>query len=156
MRERKEDIFELAFHFLNVHARNVGKNVSHLDDAAIEALIAYDWPGNIRELENAIERAVVLSDGPAVTLDDLPSEVRQPSRRRSRNAVRLPAVVTSRNSSAGPDGVDEEDDPEFIAFEYQRLEDALAGAGGNKSEAARLLGIPRSTFFSRLKKHGLA
>jgi transcriptional regulator with GAF, ATPase, and Fis domain len=156
LRERKEDIFELAFHFLNVHARKVGKNVSHLEDAAIEALVAYDWPGNIRELENAIERAVVLSDGPELTLDDLPSEVRQPSRRRSRHVARVPAIATVRNGPSGPNGLEEEDDPEFIAFEYQRLQDALAGAGGNKSEAARLLGIPRSTFFSRLKKHGLA
>ncbi|HEX8201343.1 MAG TPA: sigma 54-interacting transcriptional regulator, partial [Isosphaeraceae bacterium] len=89
LRERKEDIFELAVHFLGHHARRAGKAVSHLDDEAIEALVAYDWPGNIRELENVIERAVVLADGPALTRDDLPVEVRRPSRRR----LRVPATV---------------------------------------------------------------
>ena len=67
LRERKEDIFELAVHFLGRHAERIGKAVTHLDEEAVEALVAYDWPGNIRELENVIERAVVLADGPAIT-----------------------------------------------------------------------------------------
>ena len=57
-------MFELAVHFLGEHAARAGKAVSQIDDAAVEALVSYDWPGNIRELENAIERAVVLCDGP--------------------------------------------------------------------------------------------
>ncbi len=84
LRERKEDVFELAVHFLNVHARRAGKSVTQLDDEAIETLDAYDWPGNVRELENVIERAVVLADGPAITRDDLPPETRRPIRRRRR------------------------------------------------------------------------
>ena len=67
LRERREDIFELAVYFLNLHAQRTGKLVTHLDPEAVEALAAYDWPGNIRELENVIERAVVLADGLAVT-----------------------------------------------------------------------------------------
>ncbi len=82
LRERREDIFELAVYFLGQHARRVGKSVTHLDDSAVEAMVAYDWPGNIRELENALQRAVVLAEGPAVTLDDLPGEIRRGSRRR--------------------------------------------------------------------------
>ena len=165
LRERKEDIFELAVHFLGRHAERMDRPVGHIDDDAVEALIAYDWPGNIRELENVIERAVVLSDGPALTLEDLPIEIREPGRRRSRPA--LPS--TSRGSAArsrpalpGPEGAgvatidDLDDDPEAVAFEKNRLLDALEEARGNKSEAARLLGMPRSTFFSTLKKHGLA
>ncbi len=85
LRERKEDIFELAVHFLGRHAERIGRSVGHIEDEAVEALIAYDWPGNIRELENVIERAVVLSEGPALTLDDLSSEIRQPGRRRARS-----------------------------------------------------------------------
>ncbi len=79
LRERREDIFELAVHFLNLHAQRTGKLVTHLDPEAVEALVAYDWPGNIRELENVVERAVVLADGPAVTLDLLPLEFRSPA-----------------------------------------------------------------------------
>jgi transcriptional regulator with GAF, ATPase, and Fis domain len=158
LRERKEDIFELAVYFLGHHARRIGKAVTHLDDGAIEALTAYDWPGNIRELENVIERAVVLSDGPALTRDDLPPEVRRPARRR-RLAVPVAADALSlapSRSSSWDDQDDDEPDAEADAYERRRLLDALEGTSGNKSEAARLLGMPRSTFFSKLKKHGLA
>ncbi|GAC1466846.1 MAG: hypothetical protein NVSMB9_07840 [Isosphaeraceae bacterium] len=174
LRERREDIFELAVHFLGVHARRVGKAVTHLDEEAVEALVAYDWPGNIRELENALERAVVLADGPAVTLADLPVDVRRPfpsvstSRRSGRVAAATPLGVRRRRAVAGsvsarlsppmtaPAGDPGEAwDAEVVAFERQRLLDALAEAEGNKSEAARFLAMPRSTFCSKMKKHGL-
>jgi transcriptional regulator with GAF, ATPase, and Fis domain len=168
LRERKEDIFELAVHFLGRHAERIGRSVGHIDDEAVEALIAHDWPGNIRELENVIERAVVLSDGPALTLDDLPTEIRQPDHRRGRtleaNAGRgrpRSRPVGDRASTSGSRTVvstlgASETDSESVEFEKHRLLDALAEAGGNKSVAARLLGMPRSTFFSKWKKHGLA
>ncbi len=179
LRERREDIFELAVYFLNLHAGRSGKLVTHLDPEAVEALVAYDWPGNIRELENTVERAVVLADGPSVTIDDLPQELRQPARRRLRprisvgvagagavvgasrvagKSVALPGPIagsaggSSAQESAPPD---EDWNAEFIAYERQRLIDALNEAGGNKSVAARLLGMPRSTFFSKMKKHGV-
>ena len=175
LRERREDIFELAVHFLGHHARRVGKPVTRLEDDAIEALIAYDWPGNIRELENVIERAVVLADGPAVTLADLPAEVRRPAPARRRPRAPAPALAAVGGRSAPgpvedrtplaiagpfepfePSGRGKAFDSEFEAYERRRLVDALEGAGGNISEAARLLRMPRSTFFSKLKKHGLA
>lgn len=172
LRERREDIFELALHFLDEHGRRAGKVVSQLDEAVVEVLSGYDWPGNVRELENAIERAVVLADGPAVTIEDLPADVRRLTRRRRARAP-LPAP-TATLALARPEGTDrglpaleaeradaemEEDlevDPEFAAYEKRRLLDALREADGNKSLAARLLAMPRSTFFSKLKKHGLA
>jgi DNA-binding NtrC family response regulator len=156
LRDRREDIFELALHFLSEHARRNGKPVTLLDEAATEALLAYDWPGNVRELENVIERAVVLADGPAVTLDELAPEVRRPTRRRRAVAVR--AVAAERldgNGLAAPEP-EAPPDPDFLDYERQRLLDALQEAGGNKSTAARLLAMPRSTFFSKLRKHGLA
>ena len=167
LRERKEDLFELAVFFLGRHAEKVGRAVGHIDDDAVEALLAHDWPGNIRELENVIERAVVLADGPALTLDDLPIEVRDPSRRRSPARALVPAARPSRRpgrpstpprpASPTDPGADlAPTDPEADAYERHRLLDALAESRGNKSEAARLLGLPRSTFFSKLKKHGLA
>jgi DNA-binding NtrC family response regulator len=164
LRERKDDIFELAVHFLRVHATRAGRPVTHLDPDALDALMAHDWPGNIRELENVIERAVVLSDGPALTLADLPPEVRQTSttRRRSRTRLSLPVSAPngpdaprSRPNLSKPAVEIAENEGEPDAFERIQLVDALDEARGNKSEAARLLGMPRSTFCSKLKKHGL-
>jgi DNA-binding NtrC family response regulator len=179
LRERREDIFELAVYFLHLRAGRTGKPVTHLDPEAVEALAAYDWPGNIRELENVMERAVVLADGPAITLDDLPAELGHGGRRglrprlpappggRARRERRTSAMAGSPPGS-GPDtapawstrdlstALEENGGDEFAAYERQRLLDALGEAGGNKSVAARLLGLPRSTFFSKLKKHGIA
>jgi transcriptional regulator with GAF, ATPase, and Fis domain len=177
LRERKEDVFELAVHFLRHHARRNGKSVSRLDEGAVEALEAHDWPGNVRELENVIERAVVLADGPTVTREDLPIEVVRPSRRRVRPPLPVAALETATAAKAAtprvrhvPDDPDPASsssdadadessgspwDAEFVAYERQRLLDALEDARGNKSEAARLLGMPRSTFCSKLKKHGM-
>ena len=185
LRERREDIFELAVYFLNVQSQRTGKLVTHLEPEAVEALAAYEWPGNIRELENVLERAVVLADGPAVTVGDLPPEVRQPIRRRVRPRLPktaagpalshsaksglVPALPAPSSSSSlahssiellSASEVDRQTSPEewnaeFLAYERQRLMDVLDEAKGNKSVAARLLGIPRSTLFSKLKKHGI-
>ncbi len=186
LRERREDIFELALHFLHLHARRGGMRVNHLDPEAVDALVSYDWPGNVRELENVLERAVVLAEGAAVTLDDLPPELRQPRRRRLRPRLPVAALAAGETVSRGDErskfipASSENDRParalderelaekaggashdhdwnaEFIAYERQRLLDALDEAHGNKSVAARLLGMPRSTFFSKLKKYGIA
>ena len=179
LRERREDIFELAVYFLNLHAQRTGKLVTHLDPEAVEALVAYDWPGNIRELENTIERAVVLADGPASRSTtcrwNCGSQAAGGCGRGSRPAVgsvsRTSLVaasceklgqrsgqsvpVAAWNSAAGLSPGGEDWNAEFVAYERQRLIDALNEAGGNKSVAARLLGMPRSTFFSKIKKHGI-
>ncbi|MGD9856847.1 MAG: sigma-54 interaction domain-containing protein, partial [Planctomycetaceae bacterium] len=154
LRERREDIVELAAHFLDEANQRAGKSVSHFDDAALEALLSHSWPGNIRELENVIERAVVLAEGSRITCHELPVE--------SFRAAHLPqqvietkplrsqiATPPARNWLAGPKTREAR-----LQAERRELEDALQRAGGNKSEAARLLGLARSTFCSKLKKHG--
>jgi DNA-binding NtrC family response regulator len=70
LRERKEDIFELALFFLGRHAKRIDKGVTRLDEETVEALVAYDWPGNIRELGNVIERSVIVSRGGTLELGD--------------------------------------------------------------------------------------
>src|SRR5262249_46715883 len=77
LRARREDIAELALHFLNDYAQRSGQAEVPMDDDALAVLKAYSWPGNVRELENVIERAVVVSEGPTVTVEDLPPELRE-------------------------------------------------------------------------------
>src|SRR5690606_29371885 len=142
LRERRGDVLELALHFLHVHAARTGKVLTHIDPEAVEALIAHDWPGNIRELENTIERAVVLADGPSLTLDDLPPEVRQPTRRRYRPrpaAVAAGSSIAPQTRPTPSSPIDRDDEAteewtaDLAAFERRRLIEALEEAEGNKS-----------------------
>lgn len=161
LRERREDIFELAFYFLKRTAHRLGKRISHIDPDAIEALERAPWPGNIRQLENVIERAVVLAESQVITLKDLPTDLleekkRLPARVFETKPVRSEAVRRIPLS-----------DVEVITFpgsqnhvdqrlsEPEQLKLALAECDGNKAQAARLLGMPRSTYYSKLKKYDI-
>jgi len=138
LRARATDIPRLAAHFLERHARAAGKSVEGIEDDALALLCGYRWPGNVRQLESAIERAVLMTDGARLTAGDLPQEVRQ----------------------RGTDGAARVDIPDeglsFEALERDLLEQALAKTEGNVSRAARLLGMTRRTFQYRLEKFGLA
>jgi transcriptional regulator with GAF, ATPase, and Fis domain len=175
--QRTEDLFELSIYFLKKTSEKLGKRISHIDEETLEALKHYHWPGNIRELENVIERAVVMCDGESVTLRDLPDEiltaVRRPQAQPQRRAVSMASSNSPSPRSYAPEKSDHEVpspptgtvatvrstmaesfDPQFET-ELETLQRALRDSGGNKSKAARSLGIPRSTLFSRLKKVGL-
>lgn len=161
LRKRADDIFELAVFFLSRAAQRAGKQITHFDDDTLEALKLYPWPGNIRELENVIERAIVLADGSSLTVRDLPQEIatyqessdqesglrtaRGPAPRRTRLSIGSRSGRATAVPTAILEGLPER----------EQLLNALAQSHGNKAEAARLLGLPRSTFFSRLRKHGL-
>lgn len=161
LRERREDIFELAFYFLNRTANRLGKRITHIDPDAIEMLERAPWPGNIRQLENVIERAVVLAEEEVITLKDLPADLVEGKKR-------LPTRVIETKPS-GSEKVRRLplSDVEVISFpssqnnyerqlsEPEQLKMALAECEGNKAQAARMLGMPRSTYFSKLKKYGL-
>jgi len=138
LRERLEDIVELAVHFLRRAAARAGKRIERFDEDAMDLLMRYPWPGNIRELQNIVERAVVLAESERVTVQDLPVDLMGSA----------PLLVSESRSPADPG-----DDP---IRERQTLLAALDKCGGNKARAARLLGMARSTYFSKLKKYGLA
>lgn len=159
LRERRDDIFELALRFLRRYASEAGKSILRIEEDALEALTAYAWPGNVRQLENAVQRAVVLSDGESLRRTDLPPEllcieqaggaevnIGQPKR-----ATKRQAATAMSAAAPGISGLDKE----LEGMERRRLEEAIAHADGNKAAAARRLGLPRSTFFSKLRKYGL-
>jgi len=141
LRERTEDIEPLARTFL----QRYGASKVTLDPAALAALRAYHWPGNVRELENAIERAIVLREqNDRISLADLPTEITgQPGQ------TDTSASDTSTPSSLPEDGID------FFSLEKSLLEQALARANGNRTRAARLLGMTRQTLLYRLRKFGI-
>jgi transcriptional regulator with GAF, ATPase, and Fis domain len=154
LRERTEDILELALYFLMRSAQKCTKRITHIEPEALAALERHPWPGNVRELENVIERAVVLSESDRVTLQDLPIDVGRTSYPLQVAETKpSPALVNSGFASNGTNGGFANGGTP--AWEREMLLDALKKCTGNKAQAARLLGIPRSTYFSKLKKHGI-
>jgi transcriptional regulator with GAF, ATPase, and Fis domain len=154
LRDRRQDIPELALHFARVCGQRSRQISIQIDDDALPVLKAYDWPGNIRELENVIERAVVVAEGPTITVQDLPPEL---LRAVENQASADPSSVGNGDglaASTAPNGVHAERH-ERGRRERERLVRALACADGNKAEAARALGLARSTLVSRLRKYGL-
>jgi transcriptional regulator with GAF, ATPase, and Fis domain len=147
LRERREDIPELVHHFLAQIAQETGRAPTDIDDDAMNLLRQYHWPGNIRQLRNVIERAVVVADGEWITPDHLPPEITGQSPEASLPVG--PAPANSRRRG----GLSRE---ERLQRQREELVRALAEAKGNKAEAARALGIPRSTLLSRMQKFGLS
>ena len=163
LRERVEDIYELAYHFVRQFASQTGKPIERVEKDALAALTAYSWPGNIRQLENAIERSVVLAEGNTLSLNDLPPEILSGNSGRSA-PVRSGRLRSNRAPLDAPKvGPAVFDTPivqnrladEMEQHERERLRAVLMECSGNKSRAARLLGIPRSTLFSKLRKYGI-
>jgi two-component system response regulator HydG len=129
LRERREDVAVLADAFLRQSAARLGRGDVGFGPGVLEALEAHDWPGNIRELENLLERLLVLSPSGAIDLSDLP-----------------PGLRAGRPASNGGG---------LLGIERRALEEALTEAQGNKKLAARRLGLHRSTFYAKLRRHGL-
>lgn len=153
LRQRREDIAELALHFLEQAAKRCGKPTLTLDDDALALLKAFAWPGNIRQLENVLERAAVLVEGSTITLRDLPEELRRESELEEQAA----AAWTDGEFAEDFNSVDVIfDRSERERLERDQLERALAAAAGNKALAARNLGVARSTLVSKLKKLGIS
>ena len=175
LRDRREDILELALHFLGRAAKRLGKSLTHIDEQALELLERYAWPGNIRELENIIERAVVLAEGMVITPNELPAEVLSAKAPKRRDSVPVrPLVIqqsaalkredsiaspsrrlsaqenSSANAAAAGKSASSTNDGNTrlrtADIERQELLERSKHCEGNKSEAARRLGLPRSTF----------
>jgi transcriptional regulator with PAS, ATPase and Fis domain len=144
LREREGDIPLLIHYFLHLHMRLKRKSGLTIDSPALEILERYGWPGNVREVENLIERLVVLNDDGVIRVGDLPDYVvhnTAPTRQQSA-AIALPA-----------EGVDL--DAVLEKIENGFIEQALERARGNKTMAAELLRLNRTTLIERLRKKGM-
>jgi transcriptional regulator with GAF, ATPase, and Fis domain len=143
LRHRPEDILPLAENFLEELGETMGRPAGGISRDAREWLLDYGWPGNVRELRNAIERAILLCDGGLITREHLPAAIERP------DAKGPTAVTAGRTTPLPAGGVDLEH------VERGLVERALTQARGNKSRAARLLGLTRAQLYSRLAKYQL-
>jgi DNA-binding NtrC family response regulator len=140
LRERREDIELLANHFVNEYAEKNKKDIQGISQEAMDILKKYHWPGNIRELQNVIERATSLTDMHYITPLDLPDEILQDSEP-GEYARDLPFKSAKRKW--------------LESFEKKYFSDILKDANGNISRAAKKAGIDRKTIYRIMKKHGL-
>jgi len=143
LRERREDIPLLADHFLAKHNEQMDKRVSNVSRAAMDLLVRHDWPGNIRELENVIERAVALEATPTILPDSLPASLRADAP--MADAVAADSLPTS--------GFDLEAHVQKIESDY--IAEALRRAGGVQVKAAELVGMSFRSFRYYVKKYNL-
>ena len=133
LRDRRKDVAALGESFVRSYAGKHGRAARRLSSEARRILGAYDFPGNVRELANIIERAVIVSDGPEVKGDDLPESVRLAAAQHDRKGRR----------------------PTLAEVEADYIREILAATRGNKTEAARILGISRKNLYERLAREGV-
>ncbi len=136
LRERNEDIPNLALHFLQIFSKKNHRDIKGFAPEAMDAMIRYGWEGNVRELSNCVERAVVLARSDYITVDDL-SFIQTEDMDNIESGVNLENIKLSH-------------------IEEKAIISTLESAGGNKSEAARRLGITRKTLLKKLKQYGKA
>ena len=145
LRERVEDIVPLATHFAESVGRANGRSNAHLGLGVVELFKSLPWPGNVRQLENFVERLVVLSDSGQVSLAQAQAELAREAERQRPAHSSLPV----------PDVGSAKLDDERRGAERQAIERALARAGNNRSLAARLLGISRRTLYNKMEELGV-
>lgn len=136
LRDRREDIPELVYQFTQEYSQLYGKHISRLDPGVMAVLLAYPWPGNVREMKNVIERMVILAESDAITESNIPSSL---TKRQGKNQLPYQTGLVS---------VTEQTERELI-------QSTLEQVNGNRSQAARMLGIPRSTLYYKMHQLGL-
>ena len=134
MRERKGDIPLLSRHFVSLYSKKYNKNVSSISEAALARMQGYHWPGNIRELQHAIERAVIMSNQTVLQPQDF--DYSSPSKSASRTELKL-------------------DSYRLDEIERIMIKKALDKNNGNITLTAKELGLTRTSLYRRLEKHGL-
>jgi DNA-binding NtrC family response regulator len=146
LRQHREDVALLAGRFLQRFALKYHKGVRGITEEALEVLTRYDWPGNVRQLENLVERLVILTTTETIGRESLPLEVQSTGR-----VLAFPALAATLETPAEPDSglrtIDQ--------IEKQAIIDALSSTRGNVREAARLLGCGQATVYRKIKRYGI-
>jgi two-component system NtrC family response regulator len=148
LKERRDDIPRLLYHFLKLYCRQTGKRIDGFSDDALEMLINYDWPGNVRELKNVVERLVIITDDQILDHQNLSDHwgIKRPY---------TPDVVP-RTLEALKAVKQHLLEYQFGQLEKAFLQEALSAANGNITQAAKRVGMQRSNFSALMKKHGLS
>lgn len=134
LKERREDIPLYTHHFLKISNKELQKNIAGFDTETTQLFTEYAWPGNLRQMKNAIKYATLLATGPCITLKDLPEDITQAST----------GALCGGNTLLRDEG-----------HERDLIQKALMEASNNKTAAARLLGIDRKTLYNKLRAYGL-
>lgn len=142
--QRGEDIILLASYFINKFGTKYKKTVEGMTDAAVDVIMTYDWPGNVRQLRNHIERSVIMCKGTRIDVGDLPRKMVP------HNAEKGP--VPERNGGSLPDAFPD-DSMRLKDMEIALIKKALIQCRGNKSAAANCLGINRKSLYERIKRY---
>ncbi len=151
LRERRDDVPLLIKHFIANHSEKLGKQIVEIDDVAYDALCSYDYPGNVRELEHIIERAMILCEGDVITADVLPREVKASASSGKKIMVRGEDISVPRNNEELKAAKAEAQRKIELLF----LLDLLSSTGGNVSEAARKAEMNRYWLMELIRKHQL-
>jgi len=138
LRERKEDILPMIENFVEKYSKENNKEKIEISKEAVDVLMKYNYPGNVRELENIIERAVVLTRGKIITMDDLPMNIRGFKEEKA-----IPALSGGSLTE------------QVEALEKQLIFDALQESGGNQTLAGKLLGLTERNLRYKLKKYNI-
>jgi DNA-binding NtrC family response regulator len=144
LREHPEDIPLLAEHFLEKYNRLLGLHIRSISRAAIQSMETYSWPGNVRDLENAVQSAMILARGEVILMEDLPLRVRG-----------YPEVPFESESELREIKLKDYVRANSARIERNLLLKTLEKSGGNRTLAAEKLGISRKTLFNKLKRHGI-
>ena len=145
LRDRREDIPLLVSHFIEKYDRRLGKRVERVADDAMQLLLQYGWPGNIRELENVMERSILFAEGPVVRAEDLPETLRE-------RAVAAGATGAPATAGASMKDIVRQAQAEL---ERELIARALEETGGNVTQAAKRLQISRKSLQVKMKELGL-
>ena len=148
LRERKTDILPIAYHFLQQFSRDIDKNITGFDESAVGRLASYEWPGNVRQLRNVVERAVILCDSDQITLNELPlfgdiGDIEQLLEHVPKTNQELKQIKKEIRQKA------------VSKVEENFIRSALARNDWNVTRAAKETGLQRPNLQNMMKKHGI-